>query len=391
MVDEQLRGVCAFAMFGVPREWSDESVTELRLIAESLEGTIVRSRAMSRIEQLKNKLQEENVYLREEVKLAHGFKEIVGEDQALRSCLQAVEKVAPTDVTALILGETGTGKELIARAIHRLSTRSDKPLVSVNCPALPATLIESELFGHEKGAFTGAHSQRRGRFELAHTGTLFLDEIGDLPLELQGKLLRVLQTGEFQRIGGTATITTDVRLIAATNLNLKSAIEKGDFRADLYYRICSFPIFLPPLRDRKDDIPLLAEHFVHKHRSRLDKAVAGLSAKMIKQLVEHTWPGNVRELEATIERALISAGENSLLELTGPLRTFTGAHPGVYKPAADSRTDLFAAERAHIIGVLEQTKWKISGVDGAAEMLGIPSSTLRSKMKRLNINRDSSA
>jgi len=383
LVDEKLRGACIYAIFGASRDWSFESLTELRLIAENLQGAIVRSRATSKIERLKNKLQEENLYLREEVKLAHGFNEIIGEDRALRRCLQAAEKVAPTDVTALILGETGTGKELIARAIHRLSARSEKPLVSVNCPALPATLIESELFGHEKGAFTGAHSQRRGRFELAHTGTLFLDEIGELPLELQGKLLRVLQTGEFQRIGGSSTITADVRLIAATNLNLKSAIEKGEFRPDLYYRICSFPISLPPLRERKGDIPILAEHFVHKHRKRLGKIVVGISAKMIKQLTEYAWPGNVRELESTIERALISAEENSLLELSEPLRSITGA-----QPSADTRsTGLFDVERAHIVGVLDQTRWKISGPEGAASMLGIPSSTLRSKMKKLSISR----
>ena len=317
LVEEKLEGACGFALTDSTRDWSSEMVAELRLISESLAGAIARSRAMSKVEHLKNKLQRENRYLREEVKLAHGFDEIIGDDSGLKKCLLAVQKVAPTDVTTLVLGETGTGKELIARAIHKLSPRSDKPMISVNCPALPSTLIESELFGHEKGAFTGAQSKRRGRFELAHTGTLFLDEIGDLPLELQGKLLRVLQSGEFQRIGGTKSIQTDIRLIAATNRDLRQAVKTGDFRADLYYRISSFPVTLPPLRNRRDDVPLLAEHFVHKHAARLGKNIDAISADMIDDLMSYEWPGNVRELESLIERALISAEDNSLLELPG--------------------------------------------------------------------------
>ncbi|MCP5090491.1 MAG: AAA domain-containing protein [Gammaproteobacteria bacterium] len=385
--DEIMEGACAFSVWREKRPWSEETVAELTLVAQNLGVAVARLRAMATIEALKKKLQDENIYLREEVKLAHGFSEIVGEDPALRSCLLAAEKVAPTDVTALILGETGTGKELIARAIHKLSSRSEKPMVSVNCPALPATLIESELFGHEKGAFTGAQSQRRGRFELANTGTLFLDEIGDLPLELQGKLLRVLQTGEFQRIGGTKTLYSDVRLIAATNQDLQVAIKRGAFRADLFYRINSFPITLPALRNRRGDIPLLAEHFIHKHAERLRKNIDAISAKMIQELMIHPWPGNVRELESIIERALISAEDNSILELPGPLRLITALHQSHSESSTDTRTDLSEVERAHIIGVLEQTDWRISGLRGAASLLGIPSSTLRSKMKRLGIVR----
>jgi len=387
--NEILEGSCVFSVWRKKRNWSAETIAELKLVAENLGVAIARLQAIAEIESLKEKLQDENIYLREEVKLAHGFGEIVGEDPALKSCLLAVEKVAPTDVTTLILGETGTGKELIARAIHKLSSRSDKPMVSVNCPALPATLIESELFGHEKGAFTGAQSQRRGRFELANTGTLFLDEIGDLPLELQGKLLRVLQTGEFQRIGGTKTLYSDVRLIAATNLNLGGAIKRGIFRADLYYRINSFPISLPALRDRRADIPLLAEHFIHKHAERLRKKIDAISAKMIQELMSYSWPGNVRELESIVERAMISAEDNSILELPGPLRLITTLHQSRSGSSTHERTDLSAVERAHIISVLEQTQWKISGNRGAASVLGIPSSTLRSKMKRLGINRQS--
>jgi transcriptional regulator with GAF, ATPase, and Fis domain/ligand-binding sensor domain-containing protein len=388
LVEEKLEGACVYATIREKRDWLSETVAELRLVAEILAGAIARSRAMGKVEHLKNKLQQENLYLREEVKLAHGFDEIVGENPALKQCLLAVEKVAPTDVTTLILGETGTGKELIARAIHKLSSRSDRPMVSVNCPALPATLIESELFGHEKGAFTGAQSQRRGRFELANTGTLFLDEIGDLPIELQGKLLRVLQTGEFQRIGGTKTLYSDVRLIAATNLDLLGAINRGTFRADLYYRLNSFPIRLPALRDRRNDIPLLAEHFVHKHAERLCKKIDAISAKMIEELVSYSWPGNVRELESIIERAMISAEDKSVLELPGPLRVIATLRQSKSDmSASEERADLFAVERAHIVKVLEQTDWKISGMRGAASLLGIPSSTLRSKMKRLGIVR----
>ena len=386
-VDDSLEGACVYSTRREFRRWDAGTVTELRLLAENLASAVARSRAMVEIEQLKNQLQAENLYLREEVKLAHGFDEIVGEDRKLKKCLQAVEKVAPTDIPVLVLGETGTGKELIARAVHKLSNRKDRPMVSVNCPALPANLIESELFGHEKGAFTGAEASRRGRFELADGGTLFLDEIGELPLELQVKLLRVLQTGEYERLGGTETRRTDIRLIAATNRNLEQAIDNGAFRSDLYYRIASFPIRLPPLRTREADIPLLAEHFVHKHAGRLNKRIEAISAKMLKELLDYDWPGNVRELESIVERSLISAESNSVLELPGPLRLITG-----FVQTRDTLLDtdapgLHDVERAHILKVLQQSDWKVSGPNGAAAVLGIPASTLRSKMKRLGIDK----
>tara|TARA_R110002096_G_scaffold187768_1_gene367361 strand:+ start:44 stop:2110 length:2067 start_codon:yes stop_codon:yes gene_type:complete len=387
LIEGILEGACAFVVTRDKRVWSEEMITELRLFAENWAGAIARTTAMAEIEQLKNKLQQENLYLREEVKLAHGFSNIVGEDPELKRSLEAVEKVAPTDVAVLILGETGTGKELIARSIHKLSGRHDKPLVSVNCPALPSTLIESELFGHEKGAFTGAEAQRHGRFELAQGGTLFLDEVGDLPLDLQAKLLRVLQTGEFERIGGSETIRADVRLIAATNRDLKQAVGDGTFRADLYYRINSFPIFMPPLRERKNDIPLLAEHFVHKHAKRLGKNIDAISAKMIVEFMGYEWPGNVRELESIIERALISAEDNKVLKLSDPLRSGAGRQESHIQAGADGGVDLQTIERAHIVSVLEQTKWKITGENGAAAILGMPPSTLRSKMKRQGIVR----
>ena len=385
--DRLLEGACAFATTKDMRAWSDEVVAELRLAAENLGVALARLRAIEENERLKEKLQEENLYLRDKIKLAHGFDEIVGEDPLLRRCLMAVEKVAPTSVPVLILGETGTGKELIARAVHKLSPRRDKPMVSVNCPALPAELIESELFGHEAGAFTGAQSQRRGRFELADTGTIFLDEIGELPLELQSKLLRVLQTGDYERLGGTETLHTDVRVLAATNRDLKHSIEQGEFRSDLFYRISSFPIDLPALRDRKEDIALLAEHFVQKHAPRLGRKVDAISARMIRALTTYEWPGNIRELESTIERALISMSDSSVLELPDSLPWVKELGEEAHTTTVAYTGGLVAVDRAYIIKVLEHTGWKIAGADGAAALLGMPPSTLRSKMQRLGITR----
>ena len=387
LINNTLEGSCAYSLFREKRDWSVETVAELKLIADNLAGAIARSKAYAEIKQLKEQLQDENIYLREEIRLAHGFDEIVGEDRKLKRCLAAVEKVAPTDTAILVLGESGTGKELIARAIHRLSVRRDRPMVSVNCPTLPAEIIESELFGHEKGAFTGARSRRRGRFELADKGTIFLDEIGELPLSLQSKLLRVLQTGEFERLGGTETLRVDVRLIAATNRDLLQAVERGVFRADLYYCVSKFPMHLSPLRERKGDIPLLAEHFVHEHAERLGKEASAISPQMIRELVAYSWPGNIRELESTIERVLITSVGDSVLELPGPIPwviKMDRTEPGI--TLGDS-VDLTTVERSHILSVLEQTQWKISGDNGAAALLGIPSSTLRSKMKRLGIRR----
>jgi transcriptional regulator with GAF, ATPase, and Fis domain/ligand-binding sensor domain-containing protein len=387
LIDGRLEGAMLFLTVGERIDWSPATVAEFELIAESIAGALGRARAVTELRRLKEQLQEENLNLRREIRSATGFAGIVGEDGALRACLHAVEKVAPTDVPVLILGETGTGKELVARAVHDMSARRDRPMISVNCPALPADIIESELFGHEAGAFTGAHSRRTGRFELADKGTLFLDEIGELPLELQSKLLRVLQSGEFERLGGTETLRTDVRLVAATNRDLKAEAAAGAFRADLYYRIGSFPVRLPPLRARKADIPLLAEHFVHKHAARFGKNIRAISARMIRSLMEYDWPGNVRELESTIERALISSADADILELTVPVGNGRGFGAPGAKSQAGGGADLATVERTHIIDVLEQTRWRISGEGGAASVLGVPSSTLRSKMKRLGISR----
>ena len=352
--------------------------------------TVLRERklehALSEIQELKDRLEEENVHLRDEVRVAHGFSRIIGDSPALRRCLDQVSKVAPTDTSVLILGETGTGKELLAQTIHDLSPRKDERMISVNCAALPAELVESELFGHEAGAFTGAGSRRPGRFELADGGTLFLDEIGEFPLELQGKLLRVVQDGTFERLGGTETLRVDVRLVAATNRQLKDAVDRGEFRADLYYRLNTYPIEIPPLGQRTEDIPLLAEHFVRKHSDRLGRSVQAISSRMLRYLQERSWPGNVRELESFIERALISASGSVLtmgsLDEREPTRLRAGAHSG-------DTTNLQTVERDHILQVLERCGWRIGGERGAAAVLGLPPSTLRSKMKRLGIERAS--
>ncbi|MGB5894776.1 MAG: sigma 54-interacting transcriptional regulator [Ignavibacteriaceae bacterium] len=334
--------------------------------------------ALSEVEILKNRLEAENIYLQDEIKLQHNFENIITQSEALKKLLYKVEQVSSTDATVLILGESGTGKELFTRAIHNISDRGERPLVKVNCSALPANLIESELFGHEKGAFTGATSRKIGRFELADGGTIFLDEIGDLPLELQPKILRVLQEGEFERIGNSKTIKVDVRIIAATNRELKAEIENGNFREDLFYRLNVFPIIIPPLRERKEDIPLLVNYFVKKHGVRIGRDIEIVSQHIINQLQQYHWPGNVRELENIIERALITSEGNKL--------TLSDWLP---KQELNTNSDEFLTiyenERQHIIKALEKTDWKISGENGAAKILGIKRTTLEARMKKLNI------
>ncbi len=386
-------GVMAFVNASDDRQWSDQDMTDIRVIADLFAGAVGRiynrqalNLALSELRDAKERLEAENIYLRQEISTTHGFDEIRGESSQLRKCLHQVQQVAGTTTSVLIQGETGTGKELIARAIHERSLRKDRPLVKVNCAALPANLIESELFGHEKGAYTGAHSRKRGRFDLAHKGTLFLDEIGDFPLDLQGKLLRVVQEGEFQRLGGTDNIEVDVRLIAATNRDLQRAVDRGEFRADLYYRINTFPIFLPKLIDREGDIPILAEHIVKKQAALLGKEITAISATMMEHLQSYSWPGNVRELESVIQRALISS-VGPVLELSESVATLAKAEKVVSGNAKTGSVDLSAAERSHIEEVLGQARWVIGGAEGAAEKLGIPPSTLRSKMKKLGIHR----
>ncbi|MBN1290944.1 MAG: sigma 54-interacting transcriptional regulator [Candidatus Latescibacteria bacterium] len=335
--------------------------------------------ALEEVEKLKNRLEEENIYLQQEIKHVHNFEDIISQCEKLNLVFGKVEQVAPTNTTVLILGETGTGKELLARAIHNISNRKDRPLVKVNCAALPANLIESELFGHEKGAFTGALSRKIGRFELADLGTLFLDEIGDLQPELQTKLLRVLQDGEFERLGSSHTLKVDVRIIAATNRDLGRAIEEGKFREDLFYRLNVFPIECPPLRDRKEDIPLLVEHFINKYSTKIGKKIVTIPYKVMKALQEYNWPGNIRELENIIERAVIIT--------QGQVLEYGDWFPQTTVSGTSSIPTLQEMEREHIMEVLELTGWRIRGNDGAAELLDIKPTTLEARMKKLKIER----
>jgi PAS domain S-box-containing protein len=338
------------------------------------------------MEQEKARLQQQNLYLQEEIKSVHNFDEIIGQSPALTVVLDNVRRVAATDATVLITGETGTGKELIARAVHSASNRKDKPLIKINCAALPAGLVESELFGHEKGAFTGAITRRVGRFELAHGGTIFLDEIGELPADAQAKLLRVLQEREFERVGGTAPIKVDVRVLAASNRDLLQAVREKSFREDLYYRLSVFPVHLPPLRDRKEDIPPLALFLVNKFAARIARRIDGVDRETMGRLIAYPWPGNVRELENVIERAVILAA-GPTLEIAADVLPVNVATVACEEQAPQRPTTLQANERDHILTVLAQTDWVVEGARGAAKILGLHPNTLRSRMKRLGIRR----
>jgi PAS domain S-box-containing protein len=374
------------------------------------DGTIQPARALcvdvtERVlaERERARLQEQTLYLQEEIKSVHNFEKIIGQCPPLIQVLGDVARVAPTDSTVLITGETGTGKELFARAIHSASKRKVKPLIKVNCATLPSGLVESELFGHEKGAFSGAINKRLGRFELADGGTIFLDEIGELPAEAQVKLLRVLQEREFERVGGSAPIQVDVRVIAATNRDLQKEVLEKRFREDLYYRLNVFPVRLPPLRDRKDDIPLLVHFLMNKFTLRIGKPIDGVSRQTMQQLKNYAWPGNIRELENVLERAIILATASTLdisPELlpasTSPASTKSliaaaetaGSAGEPLTPAPDKpQLSLEIVERDHILGILEQTNWLITGPRGAARVLGLNPSTLRNRMKKLGIKR----
>jgi PAS domain S-box-containing protein len=362
----------------------DGVVRSIMGIAEDITN---RREAEKALFSLKDRLQAENVYLQEEIKLTNDFSQILGESAALRSALQRVELVAATDATVLIQGETGTGKELFARAIHDLSPRKTRPLVKVNCAALPAALIESELFGHEKGAFTGALTRRVGRFELAHHGSLFLDEIGELPLDLQAKLLRVLQEGEFERVGGTETRSVDVRVIAATNRRLDEAVKEGSFRGDLYYRLNVVPIELPPLRERRGDIPLLSGFFAARTAQRLGKTIDGVPSTVLEVMERYDWPGNVRELANLVERAVILArGPEIRVEDILPPSVLQKASPLPAPSSARPKT-LGELEREHIAAAIDAAGGKIDGPGGAAELLGLHANTLRSRMEKHGIHR----
>jgi formate hydrogenlyase transcriptional activator len=365
-----------------PSAFSAEDIQLLCQSANQIAIAVENALAFREIETLKNKLASEKHYLEDEIRTQHNFEELIGESQTFRRILKQVETVAPTDSTVLICGETGTGKELIARAIHDLSARRERTLVKINCAAIPTGLLESELFGHEKGAFTGAISQRIGRFELANRGTLFLDEVGDIPLELQPKLLRVLQEQEFERLGSTRTQKVDVRLIAATNCDLEQMVADRKYRSDLYYRLNVFPITIPALRRRREDIPALTRFFTQKYARRLKKQITAIPAEAMAALINYQWPGNVRELEHFIERAVIlTKGPN--LEIS--LAELKSSESAVNTELAT----LHDAEREHILRVLDETNWVVGGPGGAAARLGMKRTTLQSKMQKLGISRQS--
>ena len=363
--------------------YTAEDVEFLRQVAKQVAVAVENALAFDQIAELKEKLEKEKVYLEEEIRTDHNCKEIVGDSAALRRVLKEVETVAPTGATVLIRGETGTGKELIARALHHLSPRCERTFVKLNCAAIPTGLLESELFGHEKGAFTGAVSQKVGRFELAHQGTLFLDEVGDIPLELQPKLLRVLQEQEFERLGSTKPTRVNVRLVAATHRDLERMVADGRFRGDLYYRLKVFPLVLPPLRERRADIPQLVRHFTNRFARRMGRRIDIFPAEVMDALVNYPWPGNIRELENLIERAVIlSPGPTlqiSLGELTLPAKSVEG-------PPEEPVT-LAEVEREHVLSVLRSTNWVVGGPNGAAVRLGLTRSTFYRMMKKLSISR----
>ena len=354
-------------------------------VAEHKHAENKLKRAFDEISQLKDRLAQEKLYLEEELRTAQPFEEIIGDSQALRAVLRQIERVAQTDSTVLILGETGTGKELIARALHRLSRRRDRTFVKINCAAIPTGLLESELFGHEKGAFTGAVTQRIGRFELADQGTLFLDEVGEIPLELQVKLLRVLQEQEFERLGGTRTLRVHVRLVAATNRDLVQMIADHEFRSDLYYRLNVFPITMPPLRERAEDIPLLLRHFTRHHAQVCNKPITSIASETVVAMCHYSWPGNVRELENLVERSVILS-QGPVLEIPlVELKSQTAATASrTQAPAAATLENL---QRKHILIALDDSNWVVAGPHGAAAKLGVKRTSLQYKMRKLGILR----
>jgi formate hydrogenlyase transcriptional activator len=390
-----LQGYIALSTINRPGAWMESAIPQLGLVGNVLASAVERQQAdfklllaYDEIRQLKDYVEAENITLREEIKASFDEDELVGKSHAFQTVIHQVQQVANTDSTVLLLGRTGTGKGLIARLLHRQSRRKDRPLVTVNCAALPAELIESELFGHEKGAFTGAVARKIGRFELADGATIFLDEIGDLPIQLQAKLLRVLQEREFERLGSSTTRNVDTRVIAATNRDLDLLIDQGKFRDDLYYRLGVFPIRLPPLRERRTDIPLLVWFFITELQGPLGKTIEKIPPGAMKTLTNHDWPGNVRELRNVIERAMILT-PGTTLELESAFPCYPRPNyvsPPISKQQSENLKDV---ERTHIVKVLEECNWKVRGIDGAAERLGLKRTTLQSRMKRLGIQRPS--
>ncbi len=374
------------------RAWPDGLVQQLQRIGEVFANAVARKQkdleiqnAFSEIKKLKEQIEADYTYLREEIDMEHNSHNMIGQSEVFKHLLLKIQQIAPTNVTVLILGETGTGKELVARAIHDESPRNTRPMVKVNCAALPANLIESELFGHEKGAFTSAQARQVGRFELAHGNTLFLDEIGELPLESQAKLLRVLQEGEFERLGSSRTLRVDVRIVAASNRDLEKEVRSGRFRQDLWYRLNVFPISVPPLWERKEDIPLLVSFFLDKFGKKMGKAINQIPVNVMEALQNYRWPGNVRELENVIERAVVNT-QGHTLHLMNNLAS--SEQPPIQTRREDASIPPFKlAERDLILRALEKTKWRIEGTKGAALLLGLNPSTLRNRMRKHGIKR----
>jgi formate hydrogenlyase transcriptional activator len=360
--------------------FTEDEVDLLVQVARQIAIATENALAYRELSQLKDKLATEKLYLEDEIRFDQNLGSMIGEGPAFQAVLRGIQVVAPTDATVLIEGETGTGKELVARALHDLSGRSKRSFIKVNCAAIPATLLESELFGHEKGSFTGAFAQKIGRFELAHQGTLFLDEVGEIPLELQSKLMRAIQEQELERLGGNRTIRVDVRFVAATNRNLKKMVDEGKFRSDLYYRLHVFPLTVPPLRERKEDIPLLIRYFTQKHAKRMNRPIESIPSAAIEALTNYEWPGNIRELQNVIERSVILS-PGRVLQIALP-ETAKSSFPSLRTPRFEE-----SAERERILGALRESDGKVSGPDGAAARLGLRRTTLQSRMKKLNIER----
>jgi len=376
-------GTLALSRITTNDVWTPDDVEFLAQVANQIAIAVENSIAYRQLSEMKERLATEKLYLEDEIRFDQNIGNMVGEGAAFQSVLKGVHIVAPTDSTVLILGETGTGKELVARAIHELSSRKKGSFVKVNCAAIPASLLESELFGHEKGSFTGAIGQKMGRFELAHQGTLFLDEIGELPLELQPKLLRAIQDQEFERVGGTRTIRTDVRFVAATNRNLKAMVDENKFRADLYYRLHVFPLNVPTLRDRREDIPLLTRFFVQKHAQRMGRKIDTIPTSALEELTRYDWPGNIRELQNVLERSVILTNGSALRLAMPEFMERAAPAPLHARNSHGSHT----TERDRIVKALEEAKGQVGGPDGAAARLGLKRTTLQSRMRKYNIAR----
>ena len=375
--NDTLDGFISFIFLQEKRTWLPQCIERIHFVGQLFANVLRHKQNELEINALRERLEAENVYLKDEIKVVTTFGDILGHSDAIKTLLTQIEQVAPTDSTVLIQGETGTGKELIARAIHQSSSRRDKPMVRINCAAIPPTLIESELFGHEKGAFTGADSRQIGRFEIANGSTIFLDEIGELPAEMQAKLLHVLELGQFERIGSTDTIDIDIRVVAATNKDLTAEVQEGSFREDLFYRLNIFPIQVPPLRQRKEDIPMLVWAFVQELSVKMGKVIDTIAPKTMEQLKNYPWPGNVRELRNVIERSMIlTHGKTLHVEIP---RSLASVH--------SQSTGLEDVERDHITEILSMTGWKVRGENGAAQLLQLKPSTLESKMQKLGIKR----